>query len=127
MKSVDTNVLVRFILGDGPFQATRAEEILRAGVLVPVTVFLELGWVLSSRYGFDRLKLSKTLNALLDVPGIAIADERAVRHALAAHAKGADFADALHLATARGTEAFVTFDKGVKAKFGMGIPVELAI
>lgn len=70
--------------------------------------------------------MSETLAALLDVPGIAVADETAIRQAVVAHAAGADFADALHLAASQGMEAFVTFDKGVKAKFGKGLRVEVA-
>lgn len=126
MKSVDTNVLVRFILDDDPVQSVRAEDIVKGGVFVPITVLLELGWVLGSRYGLARKELSETLAALLDVPGITVADEPAIRHALVAHASGADFADALHLAASQGTEAFVTFDKGVKAKFAKGLKVEVA-
>lgn len=127
MKSVDTNVLVRFILGDDPDQSARAEEIVKEGVFVPITVLLELGWVLGSRYGLDRKQLSETLAALLDVPGITVADEPAIRHAIVSHAAGADFADALHLAASQGTEAFVTFDKGVKAKFAKGLQVEVVV
>jgi predicted nucleic-acid-binding protein len=94
------------------------------GTVIAITVLLELGWVLSSRYELGRKELSETLAALLDVPGITVADESAIRHALNAHASGADFADALHLAASQGTEAFVTFDKGVKAKFAKGLRVE---
>jgi predicted nucleic-acid-binding protein len=126
LKSVDTNVLVRFILGDDPAQSAHAEAIVKEGVFVPITVLLELGWVLGSRYGLDRKQLSETLAALLDVPSITVADEPAIREAVAAHAAGADFADALHLAASQGTEAFVTFDKGVKAKFAKGLLVEVA-
>jgi predicted nucleic-acid-binding protein len=125
LKSVDTNILVRFILGDDPVQSARAEMIVQEGVFVPITVMLELGWVLGSRYSFDRKQLAETLAALLDVPGITLADEPAIRHALRAHAAGADFADALHLAASQGTEAFVTFDKGIKGKFAKGLKVEV--
>ncbi len=126
MKSVDTNILVRFILGDDPEQSPKAEAIVALGVSVPITVLLELGWVLSTRYAFDRVRLAATLSALVDTPGITIADEPAIRHALAAHADGADFADAIHLAAARGSEAFVTFDRRMKADYGLGIGVEQA-
>jgi predicted nucleic-acid-binding protein len=126
LKSVDTNILVRFILGDDPDQSPKAEAIVAQGVSVPITVLLELGWVLSTRYAFDRNRLAATLSALLDTPGIAIADEPTIRHALAAHADGADFADAIHLVSARGSDAFLTFDRGVKAEYGLGIDVEQA-
>lgn len=51
MRAVDTNVLVRALVQDDPTQARRAQACLNAQrVYVPVTVILELEWVLRSRY-----------------------------------------------------------------------------
>ena len=53
MRAVDTNVLVRALVQDDPVQARRALALLsHHQVFVPVTVILELEWVLRSRYGF---------------------------------------------------------------------------
>jgi predicted nucleic-acid-binding protein len=126
LKSVDTNVLARFLLNDDPEQSARAEGIVRSGVFVPLTVLLELGWLLRSRYAFERAHLCAVLNGLLDIPGINVDDEAAVRRALAGFARGGDFADFIHLVGACGSEAFVTFDKALVAIDDFGVPVELA-
>lgn len=124
MKSVDTNILVRLVTRDDADQARIAETIVAANVFVPITVLLELGWILSSFYRFDRRKLNAALLALLDNNSIHVDDETAIRTALDLHAKGADIADVLHLVAAKGTEAFVTFDKGVPNATDMGVAVE---
>ena len=49
-----------------------------------------------------------------------------MRAAVAAYAKGGDFADHLHLVAAKGVEAFVTFDQRVEANDAIGVRVEIA-
>lgn len=124
MKSVDTNILVRLVTRDDTDQARIAETIVAENVFVPITVLLELGWILSSFYRFDRRKLNAALLALLDNNSIHVDDEPAIRTALDLHAKGADIADVLHLVASKGTEAFVTFDKNVPNATDMGVAVE---
>jgi predicted nucleic-acid-binding protein len=65
------------------------------------------------------------LIALLDIPEIYIEDEPAIRAALKRHRDGADIADVIHLVAARGSAAFVTFDKGVPNGEDIGVDVEL--
>ena len=125
VKSVDTNILVRIIADSESKQAKTARQVVSAGVNVPLTVFLELAWTLRSRYSFDHARLNNALVALLDIPEIHIEDEPAIRAALKLHRDGADIADVLHLVAARGSEAFVTFDKGVPDGEDIGIAVEL--
>ena len=126
MKAVDTNIVLRFVLDDDGAQSPIAESLVRAGVFVPVTVLLEAGWVLSSRYGFDRQRLAATLAAFLDVPSVQVADEPGMRAAIERHRAGADLADAFHLTAAGGSEAFVTFDKHLARLEDPPIPIELA-
>ncbi|NIJ39365.1 putative nucleic-acid-binding protein [Sphingopyxis panaciterrae] len=125
MKAVDTNILARFMLGDDPLQSPIARDLVKAGVFVPLTVLLELGWLLQSRYGFERTHLAASLLDLFDVPGIVLDDDGAVRNAVAAYAKGGDFADHIHLVAAKGVEAFLTFDRRVAANDAAGIGVEV--
>lgn len=125
VKSVDTNILVRIIVDDDSKQAETARKVVSAGVTVPLTVLLELAWTLRSRYGFERDRLNNALVALLDIPEIHVEDEPAIRTALELHRDGADIADVLHLVAARGSEAFVTFDKGVPGGETIGVDVEL--
>ncbi len=125
VKSVDTNILVRIIADDDSKQAEIARAVVSAGVNVPLTVLLELAWTLRSRYDFERARLNNALAALLDIPEIHVEDEPAIRAALELHRGGADIADALHLVAARGSEAFVTFDKDVPSGDAIGVEVEL--
>ncbi|RZT03957.1 hypothetical protein SAMN05216319_4265 [Duganella sp. CF402] len=49
MISLDTNILARYLLNDTPSQAIIAQQLLeREPFTVPITVFLELAWVLES-------------------------------------------------------------------------------
>jgi len=126
VKAVDTNIVLRFILNDDPAQAKIAEEVIRGGIFVPTTVMLEAGWVLSARYGFDRERLADILAALLDMPTIKVADEAGMRGAIEHLRRGADLADAIHLVSAGGSDAFVTFDRALARMAGPPIPIELA-
>ncbi len=125
LKAVDTNILARFMLDDDPVQSPLARDVIESGVFVPLTVLLELGWLLQSRYGMERSHLAASLLRLFDVPGILLDDEAAVRSAVAAFAKGGDFADQVHLVAAKGVEAFMTFDRGVAANDAIGMRVEV--
>jgi predicted nucleic-acid-binding protein len=126
LKSVDTNVVLRFLLDDDPVQSRLARAIMASHVAIPITVLLETGWVLASRYGFDRQQLAQTLRELVDRRDIHVADRLSLLDALDAFSRGGDFADAIHLFAARGTEAFVTFDNGVRSNEAIGVSVELA-
>ena len=53
MRAIDTNVLVRAIVNDDTAQSASAIELLTDhDIYIPVTVVLELEWVLRSRYAF---------------------------------------------------------------------------
>jgi predicted nucleic-acid-binding protein len=124
VKAVDTNILVRIIAEDDSRQTRIARDIVETGVHVPLTVLLELGWTLGSRYGFGRAQLGAALSGLLDMESIHVDDEPAIRAALDLHARGADLADCLHLVAARGSAAFVTFDRRLKGDDRIGVDVE---
>jgi predicted nucleic-acid-binding protein len=125
LKSVDTNIIVRLLLADDPAQSGIARQIIRPGVFLSITVLLETGWLLGSFYKFSRVRLVTSLLGLLDMPEIHVADEANVRAAIQHFANGGDFADAIHLVAARGTDAFITFDKGVRSNEVIGVSVEL--
>jgi predicted nucleic-acid-binding protein len=125
LKAVDTNILARLIVQDDAGQVAIANDLIAAGVIVPLTVLLELGWLLRSRFGFDRSRIHASIVELLDNPRIDVGETVAVRHAMQLYANGADFADAIHLVAARGAESFVTFDRDVPDGTAIGVPVEV--
>jgi predicted nucleic-acid-binding protein len=111
VRAVDTNLIVRALVCDDPAQSAAAETVLaNEPVFIPVTVMLELEWVLRSRYGFTPDKLSQAFTLLCALPNVTVGESVAVRHAAARLAKGWDFADALHHALSEGCIDFLSFD-----------------
>ena len=111
MRAIDTNVLVRALVWDEPASARRAEALLREHpVYVPVTVVLELEWVLRSRYGYPAAVIAQALEKIAALEKVVVAEREAVIAAAGKLARGWDFADALHHALSRGCDDFVTLD-----------------
>jgi predicted nucleic acid-binding protein len=111
MRAVDTNVIVRYLTGDHPQQSAHARAVIDAGdVFVSKTVLLETEWVLRSVYGYGRARVAERLRAFAGLPGIMLEDPALAIQALGWLEQGLDFADALHLASARGCDALITFD-----------------
>jgi predicted nucleic-acid-binding protein len=120
MAALDTNILVRFLVEDDAAQLAAARKLIRrciaAGetLFVPVTVALELEWVLRSGFGFDKPAVVQTLSQLLSSVELSFESESAFEVALALYSQGtADFSEALHvaLACAAGVRPLWTFDK----------------
>ena len=120
MASLDTNVLVRYLVQDDPGQGELAARLIGSGVragrplFVPVTVLLELEWVLRSAFGFDKTAVLHTLSRLIGSFELQFQVEGAVEIALAQYEHGAaDFADCMHAALAgqAGEVPLWTFDK----------------
>ena len=112
MPSVDTNVLVRLLTADDSRQSAQAKSF--SHIFVPITVILELEWVLRSRYGYAREQVLSTLSSLLETRELVFQDEAAVEHALHYYRRRrADFAECLHLggAASAGELPLMTFDR----------------
>ena len=111
MRAIDTNVLVRAFVQDDPAQAGRAQALLaKHQVFVPVTVMLELEWVLRSRYGFAPKVIALALEKIASLENAVIGERSAVVAATQSMARGWDFADGLHQALSSGCDDFATFD-----------------
>jgi predicted nucleic-acid-binding protein len=109
--AVDTNVLVRLLTGDEPAQSARARAIFeRETVLLAKTVILESEWVLRRLYRFGSARIADAFVALIALPDLVCEDAGAVADAIQWMRGGTDFADALHLASARPAGRFATFD-----------------
>lgn len=111
MRAVDTNVLVRALIRDDAAQGRRAAACLHGQpVYVPVTVVLELEWVLRSRYGLSPRAIADAIAKLAILENAIVGEQEAVIAAAGRLRQGWDFADALHHALAAGCDDFVTFD-----------------
>jgi predicted nucleic-acid-binding protein len=117
MIALDTNVLARFYCDDPQDpEAGRQGPIARRIVLespalyVPLTVVLELEWVMRGFYRLEPRSFCDAVEHLLGMPHVTVERWEALKDALDLHRRELDFADALHWACSRGTERFVTFD-----------------
>jgi predicted nucleic-acid-binding protein len=117
MIALDTNLLARFYVEDpnDPEAANQrpiARRILAGSprLFVPLTVVLELEWVLRAFYGLRAADYNRVVEHLLGLPNVSVEDWPRVADALAWHGEGLDFADALHLRAGPHCDAFYTFD-----------------
>lgn len=123
MIGIDINLVVRYVTGDDPEQSRRARTIIDGQqVFVPVTVVLEVEWVLRSAYGYSSAEVARALRAFGGLPTVTIEDGDIVAEGLDRAENGMDFADALHLGRSAQCDNFVTFDKKlVKTASAAGI------
>ncbi len=121
MPALDTNVLVRYVVQDDSGQLAAARRLITAcidqgqALFVPVTVVLELEWVLRSSFGFGKDEVLNTLSQLFSAAELTFESEQALEVGLQLYRDHtADFADCLHiaLAAAAGEPPLWTFDKG---------------
>ena len=117
MVALDTNVLARYYVHEDDADATRvqheaARRLVEGGakLFVAKTVLLELEWVLRGVYGHGRKDVCRVLDHLLGLSHVEVEDRTSVERAVGNLRRGIDFADALHHASSRGCDAFLTFD-----------------
>jgi predicted nucleic-acid-binding protein len=112
MLAIDTDLIVRYLVGDDRAQAARARKLIdNNDVFVCTTVLLETEWVLRSVYRFSAAQCAKALTDFAGLARVSVEDAVATAKALDWMGRGMDFADGLHLAKAEGCEAFISFDQ----------------
>ena len=119
MRALDTNVLVRALVQDDAEQGRRARICLSAQpVYIPITVILELEWVLRSRYRYPPKAIADAMEKLAILENAIVGDQEAVVAAAGKLRQGWDFADAIHHALAAGCDDFATFDTNLARRAG---------
>jgi len=116
---IDTNVLLRYLIGDDPPKAARAAALmngLEAGLVaaeIPVEVWTETVWTLESYYHVPRAEIAEKLAALLTFAGLRTAPGELLFQALQYYTdSNADFVDCLLAARAQDRNISVyTFDE----------------
>jgi predicted nucleic-acid-binding protein len=115
--AVDTNILARFYCEDPDDpEAKRQRPIARrvivesSAVFVPLTVILELEWVMRGLYEVEPESFCQAIEHLLGMSHVTVERWDAVKDAIDLHRRGLDFADALHLTCGASCERFLTFD-----------------
>jgi predicted nucleic-acid-binding protein len=95
--AVETNVVVRLLVGDDPKQSRAAKALFEHEIVwISRTVLLETAWVLDSVYGIEDRQVAATRRGLLGLEQVKVEDGEGVRLALAWAAEGMDLADAIH-------------------------------
>lgn len=120
MKGIDTNVLIRFLIGDDELQTKKVYKIFKKAesqkneLFVPLLVILELIWVLESVYDIPRIDILDSIRELILMPILKFEHQSALQQFIhAAQGNKYDLSDLLiaHSANAQGCEAVITFDK----------------
>lgn len=85
MLSLDTNILVRFLLNDDQVQAKKVYDFLKEielkkdQVFISTLVILELLWVLESAYKINRKEIINSLDQLTLMPIIKFENLKAIQ------------------------------------------------
>ncbi len=140
MIAVDTNVLLRYLLGDDPAQSEKASKLItgKFDVLVTDVVLVETFWTLAGKkYQLSKTELIGVVRALFEEPNVRFEDGQTIwmalndyRKAKPMRGKAADFADALiihkakFIATSLNTsfDGSYTFDKAAQVLPGAKAP-----
>lgn len=115
MISVDSSVLVRYLVGEPAEQARRAQAVIEGDqpVAIPVVVLLETAHVLRTQYGVARRDVLDTLLELVTRAGVETlgVDRGLIIEALvrARELPGSPLPDALVAATVRDAGALPLF------------------
>jgi predicted nucleic-acid-binding protein len=125
VKTLDTNVVVRLLIGDDPQQTPIAEQaflsaIATGGVYLPEVVLAEVAWVLRG-YDLERGTRYQLLERLVRTRGVVVDDIDAVIDALEQFSLGGDLADQLILARASSAAALpvLSFDRRFASSEGV--------
>ena len=120
MISLDTNVIVRYIVQDDKVQSNKATEIIegelsqeRRGFISSI-VLCEVIWVLARAYKQPKSKLLEVIRIIFETDVFELKHRSEVWRAYVAYAKGkADFSDYLidEIGRSAGADKTVTFDE----------------
>jgi predicted nucleic-acid-binding protein len=117
MIAVDTNVLARFYCDDPDDpQAKRQRPHARRlmlespAVFVPLTVVLELEWLMRGFYEVTPEVFCETIEHLMGMSHVTVERWESVKDAVDLHRRGLDFADAVHWVCSASCSGFATFD-----------------
>lgn len=119
-RTLDANVILRFLLADHPEQSPRCRELMahiRDGqevVVLPEVVVSDVAWTLHSFYHWSPDRICRFVQALVVLDGVQMNRKLLVLHALHLFADlRIDFSDALIAAEMlqAGREAIYSYDR----------------
>jgi predicted nucleic acid-binding protein len=115
---VDSNVLVRHLVGDPPDMAARATAYLRKerALLVTDLIFAETIYVLESFYEVSRSNIRDAMQALITMESVSVLDANLLLRALEIYdAERLDFSESylVALAESTGVGVVASFDRSI--------------
>ena len=115
---VDTNVLVRHLVGDPPDLAARATANLRleTGLLVADLIVAETIYVLESFYEIARPEIREAMRALIMMESVGVVDAPLLLRSLEIYERDRlDFAESYLVASAESTNVMqvISFDRSI--------------
>lgn len=117
MHAIDTNVLVRLIMGDDPRQVVAAGQWAEGGVWVSTLALAEAVWVLVAVHERGPAEIASAVRTLLNHKDLTVEDLHVVAAALEQFRQrpGVSFSDCLLLELARkaGHLPLGTFDRNL--------------
>ena len=129
MRTLDTNIVVRLLIGDDPLQTPIAERafldaISSGGDYLPDVVLAEVAWVLRG-YNLDRQSRYALLERLVRTRGVVVDDIDAVIDSLEQFRQGGDLAVQHILARAAriGALPVLSFDQRFSNREGVELLV----
>lgn len=113
MVAIDTNVLVRLLVGDHAAQAKASRKLFAAEeIFIPDTVLLETEWVLRAAFGLAPGDICTAFRRVCGLRNVTVSDGRLVARVIDWHEAGFEFSGAFHLALSKDQEVLKTFDAG---------------
>ncbi len=73
---IDTNIIIRYLVGDGADHALQARNLFQSAtdgkviLIIPEIVFIEVVHVLKSYYKINKHEIANALYALIHLPGV---------------------------------------------------------
>ena len=126
MIGLDTNVLVRLLVGDDKKEFAAAKRAVSKMTpsepsYLTIVTLVETFWVLTRGYKLAAGDALRTLTDVVDRDDVVVQDEPVIRHALRKADSGADFPDAVIMCTctAAGAGSVLTFDRRAARSLGM--------
>lgn len=129
MRTIDANVILRYLTNDVPDQAKQAEELLKrveAGtedVFLPDIILADIIWILDGYYKQPREDIREWITAVLSLQGLAFSDKDMALNALDIYVDNKiDWSDAFTASQMlkQGITEIYSFDKHFNRIDGIG-------
>jgi predicted nucleic-acid-binding protein len=112
MLSLDTNILLRYTLGDHATLSPKAKDIIEGQTChIPLLVLAEFGFVLTSYYESPTTDLVRTVRALMQIKNLRFDREGHLLQALRGVEAGMDWFDAMLWVSIPDKNELGSFDK----------------